>query len=140
MKKLAAFVLAVACILSLTGCKAQQANNQTEYLVEEDGEQYLLLPISGTKVQVHDDCKQYIEIIDVDLLKAAEEKISAQIPREVRDPWFYLQMDEGDMYLCVEIIVDINPPETVTMEDGTVISSGCDIDHKHVFYSEPISK
>lgn len=140
MKKLAALVLAMACFLSLTGCKAQQANNQSKYFVEEDGEQYLLLPISGTKVLVYDGHKQYIEKIDIDLLKTAEEKISAKIPQDESEPFFYLQMEEGDMYLCVEIIIDIDPPETVTMEDGTVISSGCDIDHKHVFYSERISK
>ena len=139
MKKFVAFVLAMACILSLTGCKAQQANGQSEYFVEEDGEQYLLLPISGTKVLIYDGHKQYIEKIDMDLVKTAEEKLSAQIPQDESEPFFYLQMKEGDMYLCVEIIVDIDPPETVTMEDGTVISSGCGIDHKHVFYSERIS-
>lgn len=139
MKKLVAFVLAMACILSLAGCKAQQANSQSEYFVEEDGEQYLLLPISGTKVLIYDGHKQYIDIIDMDLLKTAEEALSVQIPQDESEPFFYLQMEEGDMYLCVEIIVDIDPPETVTMEDGTVISSGCGIDHKHVFYSERIS-
>lgn len=139
MKKLVEFVLAMACLLALVGCKAHQVNNLSEYLMEEDGEQYLLLPISKTKVLIYDDHKQYLEKIDVDLLKTAEEKLSAKIPQDVNAPWFYLQMDVGDMYLCVEIIVDIDPPETVTMEDGTLISSGCDIDHKHVFYSEPIS-
>ena len=147
MKKLAVFVLAMACFLSLTGCKAQQAKDQPEqakdqpeYFVEEDGEQYLLLPISGTKVLIYDGHKQYIEKIDMDLLKTAEETLSAQIPQDESEPFFYLQMEEGDMYLCVETIVYIDPPETVTMEDGTVISSGCGIDHEHIFYSERISK
>ena len=108
--------------------------------MEEEGEQYLLLPISKTKVLVYDGHRQYIEKIDMDLLKTAEEALSAQIPQDESEPFFYLQMEEGDMYLCVEIIVDIDPPETVTMEDGTVISSGCGIDHEHVFYSERISK
>ena len=140
MKKMAAFVLAAVCFLSFSGCKPQQANNRSEYFVEEDGEQYLLLPISKTKVLVYDGHRQYIEKIDMDLLKTAEEALSAQIPQDESEPFFYLQMEEGDMYLCVEIIVDIDPPETVTMEDGTVISSGCGIDHEHVFYSERISK
>ena len=139
MKKLVAFVLAMACFLSLAGCRAQQAKDQSEYFVEEKGEQYLVLPISGTKVLVYDGHKQYTEKIDMDLLKTAEEKLCAQIPQDESEPFFYLQEDEGDMYLCVEFIVDIDPPETVTMEDGTVISSGCGIDHEHVFYSERIS-
>ena len=43
---------------------------------------------------------------------------------------FYLEAEDNFLYLMAEAIVYIDHPEGV---------GGCDIDHKHVFFSEPIA-
>ena len=143
MKKLVALSLTLVCVLTLFGCvKADIAatHSLSDYLVEEEGKQYLILPISQTRVPVGDDLKRSSANIDVDLLIAAEEKISARIQDNEESSGFYLKMDGGDLCLCAEIIEKIDPPKKVTTEDGDVMDAGCNIDHKHVFLSERITK
>ena len=143
MKKLVALSLTLVCVLALLGCtKADTAaaHSLSDYLVEEEGKQYLILPISQTRVSVGDDLKQFAANIEVDLLIAAEEKISARIRDNEDSSGFYLKMDGGDLCLCAEIIEKIDPPQKVTTEDGDVMDAGCNIDHKHTFLSERITK
>lgn len=143
MKRLVALSLMLVCVLALFGCaKADTAASYSlsDYLLEEEGKQYLILPISQTRVPVGDDLKQFTANIDVDLLIAAEEKINARIRDNEDSSGFYLKMDGGDLCLCVEIIEKIDPPKKVTTEDGDVMDAGCNIDHKHVFVSERITK
>ena len=143
MKKLVAFSMILVCVLALFGCsKADKvaAHSLSEYLVEEDGKQYLILPISQTKIPVGDELNPFTADIDVELLIAAEEKINAQILHNENSSGFYLKMEGGDLCLCAEIIEKIDPPKRVTTEDGDVMEGGCNIDHKHVFLSERITK
>ena len=110
-----------------------------EYLVRE-GNQYLVMPISREEVRVWEEHTQHLSKIDLDLLKAAEEKLAVYLAEDSNNSGFYLQLKDGVLHLCVEVIVDIIPPQTVTMEDGYVLGSGCGIDHDHVFYMERIVK
>jgi len=143
MKKLVALSLILVCVLILFGCtKADTATSRSlsDYLVEEEGKQYLILPMSQTRIPVGEDLKQFAANIEVDLLIAAEEKISDRIRGNEDSSGFYLKMDGGDLCLCAEIIEKIDPPQKVITEDGDVMDAGCNIDHKHVFLSERITK
>ena len=118
-----------------------QVNNLSEYFTEEEGKQYLILPISKSKVRIRNEHKSYLENIDIELLKTAEETITDKMSAYIDIPRFDLQIDSaGDLCLYVEWIVDINPPNVVTSENGEIIDSGCNIDHRHIFFSERIAK
>lgn len=155
MKKRISCILALLFILTLTGCSGRQPGGQSassapeetngisECILIEEGEHFLVLPISKSKVSVRDEYTRYLEDIDLDLLKSAEEIISDQISLYSENSGFYLQMDEGCLYLAVEVIKQIDPPtidpSTVEVEGGYEVS-GCNIDHEHIFFSERISK
>lgn len=142
MKKLLVFLFIIAltlvCTLALFGCSNPQ--DISEVLVEEEGLQYLALPISKKKVQIWGECKQFVANIDVELLIAAEEKIIAQTRNSERPAGFGLQVKDGHMYLNAEVIETIDPPKIKTTEDGYVVENGCDTDHRHVFFTERITK
>lgn len=104
-------------------------------VIEEDGVQYLILPISRSKICVKEENKVLLGNVDPDLLKAAEEKLSAQISQYENYSALYLQNIEGQLYLCAEVIVDIDPP--TSGEHGV---SGCGTDHEHKFFGERITK
>lgn len=134
MKKCIAFALAFVCLIWMTSC----ANDSAKCIVEEDGEQCLVLPISEKKIPIEDRYKTYINRIDVDLLRIAEETIRNEAPLDAESLGFYLDERGERLYLCAEAIVEIDPPNTVVYEDGTVSSGGCGIDHEHLFFIEPI--
>ncbi len=128
MKKLLVLILASVCLLSSFGCSSQ--NDISKYLKKKDGEQYLILPISKKEVSVsswHDSAK-YIKRIDVGLLKAAERKISAEASQYDDDLYFFLDIHDGYLCLCTEVIVKFDTPD----ENG--------MDHEHVFFRERITK
>lgn len=111
----------------------KEHSSMSECLIEEDGKQYLILPISKNKFIVEGKEAQYLDHIDFDLLKDAEKKIieeMSQYPSPA--PVFFLTFDEGNLYLGAELIVDIDPPVPT--------ESGCDIDHEHKFWRERITK
>jgi len=113
----------------------------SEYVAEENDKQYLVLPISKSKIHIRDEYKPYLNDIDIDLLKKAEETITNKMSLYTDSPGFNLQTDnEGNLCLGTEWIVDIDPPNTVSGENGEIIVSGCNIDHKHIFFSERITK
>lgn len=153
MKKYFAVILTVVVMFSLAGCSTHQSDSQetsstipetkdiSEYLIEEDGGQYLILPISRSKIFVRDEYKQHLDNIDIELLKTAEEIICDKMSAYTETPRFSLLFDNSG-YLCLytEWIVDIDPPNVVTRENGEIIDRGCNIDHKHIFFSERITK
>lgn len=140
MEKLRIFVLAVLFLLSLAGCGNRQAKGISAYIAREDGEQYLILPVSGDKVQLREDHSVYLDEIDPEILKAAEKAILTNISEDTDKSGFYLQEDGGNLFLCLEVIEPIDPPETMAREDGTRVTTGCGIDHEHVFFSEQITR
>ena len=130
--------IAVTKIGSALVTPTEEIEPISEYLVQEEENQYLVLPISREKVRIWEEHAQYLNKIDLGLLKTAEEKLAVPLAENPNNSGFYLQVKDGTVYLCVEVIVDIIPAQTVTMEDGYVLDSGCGIDHDHVFYMERI--
>ena len=112
----------------------------SEYLIQENGNQYLILPISKSRVHIDNRYKEQLDNIDVDLLKAAEESITDKMSAYTGKPSFDFQLDySGYLCLCTEWIIDIEPPNIYIDDNGETINSGCDIDHKHIFFSERIT-
>ena len=151
MKKLIALFFVLVFMASAIGCTMKSDSgipqksdggdqaNVYEYLIQEDGVQYLVLPISRSKIRIRDEYVKYLDKIDIELLGAAEATISDQMDSSYTD-LFYLQEDySGNLCLCAEMIVDINPPQTRTDERGNIYDKGCGIDHRHVFFSERIT-
>ena len=161
MKRCIACILLVMLVMSLASCKKLQSidqepsstpsatndvsENQTdptsldnkkmsEYLTEEDGWQYLILPISKNKIRVREQYTQYLDDIDLDLLRAAEENISGKLSQHSNNSCFYLQVDEGYLCLYAEVIVKLDSPASA---DNI---GGCGIDHEHLFFCERITK
>ncbi len=126
--------------------RADSVTVETEVAVvietDEDGDQYLVLPVSGKRVLIWDQQKSYVKDIDGYLLKAAEEKISEEVARYSDTPGFDLQIYEGHLCLYVEVIVKLDPPAPDIPVDGTAdyVLDGCGIDHEHRFFSERITK
>ena len=121
--------------------KTEKTNDIFEYVIEENGNKYLVLPISQIKIGIWHGHENYLSNIDVEMLKTAEKIISDKMSAYTTSPAFALEKDSSDsFYLCAEWIVDIDPPNVVTDENGEVYENGCGIDHEHIFFSELITK
>ena len=130
MKKYIALVLALVLLLPLVGC------NSKVTILEEDGEKYIQLPVSQTRVFVWDHILSYLDKVDYTLLEVADKALLEDIaPYADNKPGYSLVIYEGELCICVELIVDINPPATTP--DAT---EGCGIDHEHLFFRRPITK
>ena len=105
----------------------------SDFLVEEDGKYYLILPASGEKIYLRnaEDDMYYLNGINLLLLAAAELKIKSQMEQYNTEYYFYVYVIDGVVWLNAEAIVDIDPPNG---EGG-----GCGIDHEHIFLKEKIS-
>ena len=143
MKKHFAVILTLAVMFSFAGCSTHISETKaiSEYLIEEDGRQYLISPISQSKIFVGDEYKQYLDDIDIELLKTAEQTICDKMSAYTETPRFSLQFDNsGNLCLHTEWIVEIDPPNIVTDDNGEAIEGGCNVDHKHIFFYERITK
>jgi hypothetical protein len=148
MKKYLVIILTLVCMLALVGCNTPQTSDTTvttettaateatrninDYLTVDQGgrgKQWLRLPISGRLVEVHGKHLPFIKNIDVDLLEEAEQRINSGISKYSQRPNFHLELRGQELYLYVEIIVDIDPTES---PDG--------LDHEHVIFMEKITK
>ena len=107
----------------------------SDYLIEEEGRLYLLLPASKLKLRVDDSFKPQLDSIDLDLLKAAEEKILNQLAQYSQEPHLILETRDGGLGLYAEVIVHIDPPASA---EGA--QKGCGIDHEHIVFYERITK
>ena len=103
-----------------------------EYLVEEDGKLYLVLPISQTKVYA-ERCKEHLYKVKLEDLASADEALSREITKYTNSA-IDLSYDGHYLLIYFEAIVPIDPPNT---QDG--LNSGCGIDHDHVYQSFPIA-
>lgn len=147
MKKHFAVFMIFVFVFSLAGCNSYQLNvhdalstssvteSISDYLIEEEGKQYLILPISKTKIRIRDKQTEYVDDIDVDLLRTAEEKISGEISQFTNRAGFYLQSNKGYLCLCAEVIVELDTPV-----ESELSVEGCGIDHEHKFFGERITK
>lgn len=135
MKNYFSLILALSFMFVLIGCNSHKsASDVSDFLIEEKGKQFLILPISEDKVYVREEYEQYLDDIDLDLLKSAEKKITEEISKYDDEHSFSLQLEDEKLYLVVEVIADIDPP--VESEIG----GGCGIDHEHKFLKERITE
>lgn len=147
MKRWMAIGLAACLLLGLAGCGVQSdpdtsepherllSNSDPDYILREDDETYLILPVSKEKVGAT-ECENLLSTIAPDMLKAAEEKVNQQVAQYEDDSKFYLYAEDGHLYLCKEVIVEL---EYSVPESGECVL-GCGIDHDHLFFKERISK
>lgn len=109
----------------------------SDYIIEREGKQYLVLPLSGKELFIDSKHKYYLKFIDFQMLKSAEEKITNELSKYSGDtPAWYLEDSDGELFLAVEMIIDLEPP---TCESGEYVGGGCGIDHDHIFFREPIT-
>lgn len=80
---------------------------------------------------------RFLSCFTVEKLQAAEEKLKNELSKYGSGPIYLTLNSDGQLCLSFEAIVSIDPPK-IRFFDGQFVSSGCDIDHKHVFGSEVI--
>lgn len=104
--------------------------------VVEDGETYLILPLSREKLWVREEEVKYLNKADGGLLEAAEEKINEEALKYTNNPSIHyeIHLKDEQLFLYGEIVVDIDPPE------GGEAAGGCGIDHEHMRFLEKITK
>lgn len=146
MRKYFTVFLIFVFVLSLAGCNSHQPNAQdtpstssvtesiSDYLIEEDGERYLILPISKEKVRVTGSHMQYLDEIDLDLLRTAEEKIRENIAQYTgTEGYFRLEEGKGYLSLCLDVYIDAPP---YYFPDG----SSCGLNQERKVFEERITK
>ena len=154
MKKAIAWVLALVLVVLAAGCANATGSRGTEpggaetrdpddsseptvavpeelaeYLTRNGDYWYLTLPVSGQRVSIARNDRRLIDKIDLGLLREAEETLLAKIPSNEQGHSFSLGEKDGQSILFCEVIVPIDPPRVD--EDG--MTSGCGIDHDHVY-------
>lgn len=141
MKKYLSSILIILLMFSIVGCNMQKENSSDSYpttvsecITEKNDVQYLVLPTLKKEIKINDeDVKLLINNIDMDLLKAAEDKLTETYSDiHLLSPDLRLTVSENKLYLCAEAIVNI---EGYTGDD-----SGCGLDHDHIYVYECITK
>lgn len=140
MKKHLLRILILLLLLTLFGCgKSGNSPETTEItdisqcIVSDESGRHLILPISKEKVVVRPEDAPYLEEIDLEMLKAAEKKIYAEMEKYERTPICHLMLDhEKNLCLSAEEIISL-PPEEIKENEA------CG-DHKHIYFQEKITK
>ncbi len=114
-----------------------QSANTSTCISKEDGAYILTLPKSGEKIKLENEELLYVPYITDALVDAAETKITSEISKYSNNSGFYLQITDGYLYLCAEVIKHIDVPAST--EENGYVEGGCGIDHKHLFFSERIT-
>lgn len=150
MKKLIILIAAFGILLSMLVYQAvmlsmpkAEPEKITDIVVEEKGILWLVLPISNQKVNI-DGEQHYLDKIDLSMLRAAEEKLLDRMDDYTleKDAYFWLSRHDGQINLCMELIISLDPPSYPTdpsYTGPTVPQEGCGIDHDHLHFSEAIS-
>lgn len=151
MKKLIILIAAFGVLLSMLVYQAvmlsmpkAEPEKITDIVVEEKGILWLVLPISNQKVNI-DGEQHYLDKIDLSMLRAAEEKLLDRMDDYTleKDAYFWLSSHDGQINLCMELIISLDPPSYPTdpsYTGPTVPQKGCGIDHDHLTFHEVISK
>lgn len=121
--------------LIATGVKVEELAPCLAY-VDEDC--VLTLPKSKQEITLCGEANMCAKNIVYELVEAAENKILEKIAPYEDAPLLYVQYSESYLWLCAEVIETIDPPAVQEQEDGTVITNGCNVDHKHLFFKEKI--
>ncbi len=135
MRRYLSSIILLIILFSLAACSTihlNEADDISNYIIEENEHQRLILPISKFPVHIDEDFIDLLCDIDVNMLKNAEKSIIDQVSHYLDKPYFYLEASEDKrLYLGAEVIVDIDP--------AYAPSGGCE-DHEHKFFKEPITK
>lgn len=77
----------------------------------------------------------YLSNATENAIEQAKDQLAAIAQEYGCEPAYYLSIEENGTFLCrMEIIVSIEPEST----SEEYIESGCNIDHEHKFFSQPI--
>lgn len=140
MKKLLVLMLVLLLLVCFIACASTEETtalpeitepSYPEYIGEEEGRLYLILPLSKKRIWIEESEKPHIEKIDLATLTAAEEGLNAQIAQYEETPGLYFRVVEGCLYLYAEIIVEYDPIEL----PGGYFGS----DHEHLFFKEKLT-
>ena len=141
IKKLLFLLVLIMGAVLLSGCISGAAYGGEASVALENGEYVIVLPLLERKFVVRDSYIKYVTHIDAELLIKAEKELFKDMGSYKDSAPIYLSQDsEGYLCLACEYIVAIDPPKIEVLEDGTVISDGCGIDHEHLFWDERITK
>ena len=122
MKKLIILIAAFGILLSMLVYQAvmlsmpkAEPEKITDIVVEEKGILWLVLPISNQKVNI-DGEQHYLDKIDLSMLRAAEEKLLDRMDDYTleNDAYFWLSSHDGQIWLCMELIISLDPPSYPT--------------------------
>ena len=117
MKKMLTWIFVLTFVLALLVYQAHSLSKPhvSDLLIEEHGNLFLLLPISNKKVSVYGS-RSDLEKADLDLLRAAEEKIWDKYNSysEKHEPYFIVYAKDGQVTLHAELIVHYDPPRIPT--------------------------
>lgn len=142
MKKCGIFSLLFICFFLFAGCSDPAFWGNSESVLREEDRFFILLPSSGDRIEVDEEDKRYLYKVENELVKKAEDEFLEELAfynSEKNSYYYYVSSEDHILYLEVELIVDIDPPEA--FESGEEQEqSGCDIDHKHLFFSRPITE
>ena len=133
MKKIVSLLAALALLpglLCFAACSPSGEKGIERYVVRNEYTVRLVLPVTGEHAEVYDPARPYLDTIDLDALRATEERLTGRIPKNETGHAFYVAYKDGGMFLGAEVTVPIDPP----ISEG----GGCGIDHDHVFLEEPI--
>ncbi len=129
MKLLRLLPLLLALAL-LSGCSlyAQCVEQNAE------GSYVLTLPGSGEVLEVREEYVSCLPYVTDALVRAAEEKIANEVSKQEGEAHYWITEDEAG-YLCLAAEQIIRLP----VDPNAQPQSGCDIDHKHLYFQERIS-
>lgn len=144
------FLCVLLCALCFFGCTdvsdvtsdttQEESDSQepsTSIIAYENGVYTITLPVTREVIEVNSQHERYMPTVTEERIRAAEERILEEVTNSQHSD-FYLTVESDRLCLTVEIIVDIDPPQTVEGQEH--VTSGCGIDHDHVFFKRPISE
>ena len=139
MKKYSFLILICLVFLLMTACQNENAatsntasQNEPKTIsirTDERNHTYVILPISKEEIRCDEEEIALLENLSYAALKNAEEKLIEKT-KAYSNPHLSFSMEDNTLYLRAEFIVKIDPA-TETAPCG---------DHKHLFFSEPITE
>lgn len=115
------------------------AGQSSRELIKYENDIYTItLPASGKVFEVKTSYEAYLPYVTDELIISAEAKIADVMAQYPGNAGYFLGAYDGYLYLSTEVIRKIDPPDAMVV-DGETITSGCNVDHEHLFFDERIS-
>lgn len=112
-----------------------QIETASTLITLENGTYYINLPNLDKKIRVENYYIDDLSRVTDELVFAAEKYFADLLEKGY--PYITQDMQTKRIGLCIEEIVEINPPRVSAESDHTQ-TSGCGVDHEHKFYFYPI--